>query len=288
MDFLSSAKNDVLEEDNDINIIRSQTSVSLHSQQIWIVFEIIATLEPPPSSSSLPFSHMNNFQSNFQKKANLFIHSNTINCIALAYGDGIMKTSKLFLASMVLIAIVCLYNVQGQYTTTDTYSSSISTTGSTSSESSQNGQYYLMPTGQALSAFTEPAISQAPADLVGTVLSIKDENSMNVNVTKSNISGIEGATLILLPRPVPMKDLLYFQGKELSFSLLGHDILGRPICDAYFNGIAIANYASRYGYHSPEYGYYAPGYGYYSPEYGYYAPGYEYYSSRSLDISVST
>ena len=98
-----------------------------------------------------------------------------------------MKTSKLFLASMVLIAFACLSTVQGQYATTNTYSSSTSTAGSTSSATSQYGQYYPMPAEQTTSTYMVPAVSQVPTDLVGTVLNIRDENSMYVNFTKSNI-----------------------------------------------------------------------------------------------------
>jgi hypothetical protein len=90
---------------------------------------------------------------------------------------------------------------------------------------------------------------------------------------------MDGVTLILLPRTVPMRILLYFQGKELSFSLLGHDILGRPICDVYFSGLSIEDYTSEYGYYSPYYGYYPSQYGYYSPRNGYYSPPYGNYSS---------
>jgi len=75
-----------------------------------------------------------------------------------------------------------------------------------------------------------------------------------------------------------MRILLYFQGKELSFNLLGYDILGRPICDAYFNGLPIEDYTSEYGYYSHPYGYYSPQYGYYSPMNGSYSPPYGYYS----------
>jgi hypothetical protein len=189
-----------------------------------------------------------------------------------------MKTSKLFLASMVLVALACLSTVQGQYQMTNTYSSSISTTGSNSSATYQYGQYYSMPEGQTASTYQVPTASQVPGSLVGTLLTIRDENSMYVNFTISNIPGMEGATLILLPRTVPMRILLYFQGKELSFSLLGYDILGRPICDAYFNGLPIEDYTSEYGYYSPQYGYYSPQYGYYSPRHRYYSPPYGYYS----------
>jgi hypothetical protein len=200
-----------------------------------------------------------------------------------------MKTSKLFLASMVLVALACLSTAQGQYEMSNTYSSSASTAGSNSSATYQYGQYYAMPAGQTASTYQVPIVSQVPGSLVGTLLTIRDENSMYVNFTKSNIPGMEGATLILLPRPVPMRILLYFQGKELSFSHLGHDILGRPICDVYFNGLPIEDYTSEYGYYSPQYGYYPSQYGYYSPRYGYYSPPYgnysfwhEYYSPGSL------
>ncbi len=189
-----------------------------------------------------------------------------------------MKASKLFLASMVMVALAFLSTVQGQYDMTNTYSSSVSTTGSNSSATYQYGQYYAMPAGQTASAYQVPILSQVPGSLIGTLLSIRDENSMYVNFTKSNIPGMEGATLILLPRPVSMRILLYFQGKELSFSLLGYDILGRPICDAYFNGLPIGDYTSEYEYHSHQYGYYSPQYGYYSPGYRYYSPPYGYYS----------
>ena len=189
-----------------------------------------------------------------------------------------MKTSKLFLASMVLVALACLSTVQGQYEMTNTYSSSISTTGSNSSATYQYGQYYGLPAGQTTSAYQVPTASPVPGSLVGTLLTIRDENSIYVNFTKSNIPGMQGTTLILLPRPVSMKILLYFQGKELSFSLLGHDILGRPICDVYFNGLPIEDYTSEYGYYSHPYGYYSPKYGYYSPMNGYYSPRHRYYS----------
>lgn len=90
-----------------------------------------------------------------------------------------------------------------------------------------------------IATLAAPAVSQAPQYLVGTVLSIRDENSMYVNFIQSNIQGMQGPTLVLLPRPVAVRNLQYFQGKDLTFNLLGHDILGRPICDAYYNGIPL-------------------------------------------------
>ena len=192
-----------------------------------------------------------------------------------------MKTSKLFLALMVMIALACLSTVEGQYGTTNTYASSASTTGSNSSATYQYGQTYPIPVGQTASTYQVPVASQTPGYLVGTLLTIRDENSMYVNFTKSNVPGIVGVTLILLSRPVSMRALQYFQGKELSFSFLGHDILGRPICDAYFNGIPIDEYFSMYGYYSTQYGYYSPMYGYYSSPYGYYSSQYGYYGYYS-------
>jgi hypothetical protein len=179
-----------------------------------------------------------------------------------------MKTSKLFLASMVLISLAYLSAVQGQY--------------------------YPTPVEQNPSAYMVPAVSHTTGYLVGIVQSIRDENSMYVNFTKSNIPGMEGVTLILLPHPVP--DLMYFQGKELGFSLLGHDIMGRPVCDAYFDGMPIdyyltlkyGNYAPVYEYYPLWHGYYTPGYGFYPQWHGYYTPGYGYYSSGSLQLFEST
>lgn len=84
-----------------------------------------------------------------------------------------------------------------------------------------------------------PAVSQTTGLMVGTVLEVKDGNSMVVNITASNVPGIYGTTLIFLPHPYPMEQLMYFQGKQLSFNLLGYDIQGIPICNAYYNGISI-------------------------------------------------
>jgi len=94
-----------------------------------------------------------------------------------------------------------------------------------------------------IATLAAPAVSQAPQYLVGTVLSIRDENSMYVNFMQSNIPGMQGPTLVLLPRPIAMRNLQYFQGMQLTFSLLGHDILGRPICDVYYNGIPLDSFA---------------------------------------------
>ena len=132
-----------------------------------------------------------------------------------------MKTSKLFLASMVLVALACLSTVQGQYEMTNSYSSSVSTTGSNSSATYQYGQYYAIPAGQTASTYQVPTVSLVSGSLVGTLLTIRDENSMYVNFTKSNIPGMEGVTLILLPRPVTMRILLYIPGQGAELQPLG-------------------------------------------------------------------
>ncbi len=92
-----------------------------------------------------------------------------------------------------------------------------------------------------------PAVSQVPGSgyLVGTVVDVKDDNSMYVDFGASNIPGMQGVTLILLPNPVPFTEMLFLRGKQLTFALQGHDILGRPICSAYYNGISV-NYLYYY------------------------------------------
>ncbi len=96
-----------------------------------------------------------------------------------------------------------------------------------------------------------PAVSQAPGNLVGTVVDVRDDNSMYVDFGASNIPGMQGVTLILLQNPVPIREMLFLRGRQLTFALLGHDILGRPICDAYYYGINI-----NYLYYYPDHGYY--------------------------------
>jgi len=100
-------------------------------------------------------------------------------------------------------------------------------------------------------AMIMPAVSQAPGYLVGTVVDVRDDNSMYVDFGASNIPGMQGVTLILLQNPVPFREMLFLRGKQLTFAHLGHDILGRPICDAYYYGININYiyyYSDRYYY----------------------------------------
>lgn len=135
---------------------------------------------------------------------------------------------------------------------------------------------WLMIAGLALiTALVVPAVSQTPQYLVGTVLSIKDTNSMYVDFGQTNVPGMQGSTLILLSGPVSMRTLLSFQGKQLSFNVLGHDILGRPVCDAYYNGRPLSFYTDL-GYYIDYYS--DTGYSGYYPYNGYMYSGYYGYS----------
>jgi hypothetical protein len=82
-----------------------------------------------------------------------------------------------------------------------------------------------------------PAVSAVHGDVVGTVLNVTDSNGIFINITESKIVGLEGIVQIILAQP--MSDLRSFQGKELRFDLLGRDILGRPVCDAYLGEVRI-------------------------------------------------
>ncbi len=77
-----------------------------------------------------------------------------------------------------------------------------------------------------------PALSDIPHDFAGTVLGISDQNGLYVEVTQPGTTGLIGGVHMLLKQPVP--NLYYFLGSELKFDILGHDIIGRLVCDAYF------------------------------------------------------
>lgn len=79
-----------------------------------------------------------------------------------------------------------------------------------------------------------PALSDIPHDFEGTVLGVSGQNGLYVEVTQPGTTGLEGDVHLLLKQPVP--NLFYFLGSELQFDILGHDILGRLVCDAYFAG----------------------------------------------------
>jgi len=82
-----------------------------------------------------------------------------------------------------------------------------------------------------------PAFADPTYDFSGITLSISDPNGLYVDVTQPGTTGLKGNVEVLLEKPMP--DLYYFAGIELQFDILGHDILGRPVCDAYFAGSPI-------------------------------------------------
>lgn len=74
-------------------------------------------------------------------------------------------------------------------------------------------------------------------DFVGTVEKVSEPNGMTVNVTQPGTYGLQADVEVLLDKP--LADLIFFKGKELQFEILGHDILDRPVCEAYLDGINI-------------------------------------------------
>lgn len=74
-------------------------------------------------------------------------------------------------------------------------------------------------------------------DFAGTVKSVSDPNSLRVNVTEPGTIGLQADLDVLLDRP--LYGLSRFIGKKLDFSILGHDILNRPVCEASLNGTSI-------------------------------------------------
>ena len=74
--------------------------------------------------------------------------------------------------------------------------------------------------------------------LVGTVeAALQSLTGMMVDVTQPGTYGLQAKVEVLLDKP--LADLISFTGKELQFDILGHDILGKPVCEAYLNGINI-------------------------------------------------
>lgn len=74
-------------------------------------------------------------------------------------------------------------------------------------------------------------------DFAGTVEKVSEPNGMTVNVTQPGTYGLQAEVEVLLDKP--LADLICFKGKELQFDILGHDILGRPVCEAYLDGVNI-------------------------------------------------
>jgi hypothetical protein len=98
-----------------------------------------------------------------------------------------------------------------------------------------------------------PAIAY---DFTGTVVKVAEPNGMTVNITQPGTYGLQAKVEVLLDKP--LANLVSFKGKELQFEILGRDILGRPVCEAYLNGINIRNVFD--GWQPPIYYGYRPGY----------------------------
>jgi hypothetical protein len=78
-------------------------------------------------------------------------------------------------------------------------------------------------------------------DFAGNVEKISEPNGMTVNVTQSGTLGLQAEVEVLLDKP--LDGISYFKGKNLQFEILGHDILGRPVCEAYLDGTNIREVA---------------------------------------------
>jgi hypothetical protein len=102
-------------------------------------------------------------------------------------------------------------------------------------------------------------LPSAAYDFTGTVVKVAEPNSMTVNITQPGTYGLQAKVEVLLDKP--LANLASFKGKELQFEMLGRDILGRPICEAYLNGINIRNVYD--GWQPPIVYSYRPGYYYY-------------------------
>ncbi len=123
-----------------------------------------------------------------------------------------------------------------------------------------------------------PAFSATAHDFAGTVLKVSEPNGLKVRITESGLQGLGNSTEVILAQTLP--DLSYFRGKELQFDIVGHDILGRPVCDAYLDGKSIQDvyYCIKYPDYCELYGSdfrnELIGYDYYSPCYNGYCSYY--------------
>jgi len=73
--------------------------------------------------------------------------------------------------------------------------------------------------------------ASAAYDFTGRVERISEPNIMWVNVTQEGTYGLQAVVEVLLK--TPLEGLDYFRGRDLQFEILGHDIMGRPVCEAY-------------------------------------------------------
>lgn len=97
-------------------------------------------------------------------------------------------------------------------------------------------------------------------DFAGTVMKVTEPNIMTVDITEPGTYGVQAKVEVLLDKP--LSNLASFKGKELQFEMQGHDILGRPVCEAYLNDVNIRNVYD--GWQPPVVYWYSPGYYYYN------------------------
>jgi hypothetical protein len=103
------------------------------------------------------------------------------------------------------------------------------------------------------------ALPAAAYDFTGTVLKVTEPNIMTVDIIEPGTYGVKAKVEVLLDKP--LSNLASFKGKKLQFEMQGHDILGRPVCEAYLNDVNIRNVYD--GWKIPVVYWDSPGYYYY-------------------------
>jgi len=76
-------------------------------------------------------------------------------------------------------------------------------------------------------------------DFTGTFMDYKGSNIIYVNITESKIPELIGERDVLLPQPLAEYLLKYLFDQKLSFKYLGHDLSGKLIGEAYYNGLSL-------------------------------------------------
>lgn len=109
-----------------------------------------------------------------------------------------------------------------------------------------NSQIALWTAFLTLLLLSMPALSAPAHDFAGTVQRVSEPSELFVKITETQIQGLGNSTDVILKQPLP--DLSYLRGKKLQFDVMGHDILGRPVCDAYIDGRSVqdAYYCMKY------------------------------------------
>lgn len=80
-------------------------------------------------------------------------------------------------------------------------------------------------------------VHSASGSVIGTVLDATNSNDLYINIKESNDASLAGVVHVILSMPVFYPE--YFQGKDLRFDVIGHDILGRPVVEAYLGNARV-------------------------------------------------